>query len=306
MSSHPPVLVSVDGLRKAYRAGVLGCRASVQVLHGVTLRVRAGECVAVEAPRAAGKTTLLFCVAGMLRPDAGAVRWSALPARVGRPPSGIAYVSDRPPPYAFLSAREALVYAASVHELHQPGAARHADALLALCALHDVADIRIGLLAPAERARLAVATGLVTSPRLLLVDAVNGGPELRGRRAFAAMLTRLAGEGIGLLWASRDTAVAPEAAFTWRLERGRLRRTAGGGAPPRERSSLELELSAAAATDGVLRSFPAVRAGDRTVRVPLGDASPEEVLAWCRDRSVTVLRSAVVREPAPERSSAPD
>lgn len=298
MSSLAPVLVSVDGLRKAYRAGVLGCRASVQVLQHVSLRVHAGDCLAVEAPRATGKTTLLFCVAGMLRPDAGTVRWPSLPARVGRPPGGMAYVSDRPPPYAFLSAREALVYAASVHELHRPGSARHQDALLALCALRDVADVRIGLLAPAERARLAVATALVTSPQLLLIDALNGGPDLRGRQAFAAMLERIAADGVGMLWASRDISIAPAAADRRRLERGRLWPV---GAPaPGPRTSLELELAAATATEGVLRSFPAVRASDRTVRVPLGDASPEEILAWCRDRSVTVLRSAVVRESAPE------
>jgi len=242
----------------------------------------------------------------LLRPAAGTVGWPALPARVGRPPAGIAYVSDRPPPYAFLSAREALVYAASVHELHQPGAARSADSLLAVAALHEVADVRIGLLAPAERARLAIATALVTSPRLLLVDALNGGPDLRGRQAFAATLARLVADGVGVLWAARDTAIAPAMAQVFRLERGQLRRGRGEDGPSKARTSLELELSADAASTAALRPFNAAPVGERTVRVPLGDASPEEILAWCRDRSVTVLRSAVVREAPPEPPPASD
>ena len=47
----------------------------VPVLEDVSLEVAPGEIVAVLGPSGEGKTTLLRVVAGLLRPDAGFVRW---------------------------------------------------------------------------------------------------------------------------------------------------------------------------------------------------------------------------------------
>jgi ABC-2 type transport system ATP-binding protein len=57
-----------------------------QVLNQAWLQVRAGEAVGLIGANGAGKTTLLRIAAGLVRPDAGAVRWSAItdeePARI--------------------------------------------------------------------------------------------------------------------------------------------------------------------------------------------------------------------------------
>jgi ABC-type Na+ transport system ATPase subunit NatA len=60
-------------LWKSYAAGVEGCSARAWVLRGASLDVDQGECVAVLGARGAGTTTLLYCLAGLLRPDAGSV-----------------------------------------------------------------------------------------------------------------------------------------------------------------------------------------------------------------------------------------
>jgi energy-coupling factor transporter ATP-binding protein EcfA2 len=71
-----PALLVVRDLHKAYFAGLGRCRAQVQVLRGVSLSVGAGERLAVVGAPASGKTTLLHCVAGLRRPDAGHIRWA--------------------------------------------------------------------------------------------------------------------------------------------------------------------------------------------------------------------------------------
>jgi len=60
-------------LWKSYAAGVEGCSARAWVLRGASLDVEQGECIAVLGARGAGTTTLLHCLAGLRRPDAGTV-----------------------------------------------------------------------------------------------------------------------------------------------------------------------------------------------------------------------------------------
>lgn len=87
-------------LHKRFVAGVVGCTATVQVLRGIDLVLRAGDGVAIVGPPASGKSTLLLCIAGLVRPDAGEVRWLGDSSRAAAARS-VAYYStsanfDRP------------------------------------------------------------------------------------------------------------------------------------------------------------------------------------------------------------------
>ena len=286
-------------LGKTYRAGILGCVATVEVLRDVTLTVRAGDLITIDGARAAGKTTLLLCAAGMLRPDVGTVVWPALVPRPGRPPAGIAYAANRAPAYGFLTVREAVAYAATVRELHEPGAACESDPLLDLCGLRETADTRIAVVSPAERARIMLAFALVAAPRLLLIDDLDGGPDAVGRAAIGRCLVRVAATGVGVVWAARALGGVGDANGAFTLADGTLQAapTAVWGRP-HPRVSLELDVPAAAKAAAALA--PRVGALERRgafLRVPLDDASAEEVLALCRDLAIPVRGSRVVREP---------
>jgi alpha-D-ribose 1-methylphosphonate 5-triphosphate synthase subunit PhnL len=67
------VALEVRGLWKCYAAGVRGCSARVWVLQGVTLALARGERVGLIGARGAGTTTLLHCLRGLRRPDAGVI-----------------------------------------------------------------------------------------------------------------------------------------------------------------------------------------------------------------------------------------
>jgi energy-coupling factor transporter ATP-binding protein EcfA2 len=68
----PPAL-EVRDLWKSFAVGVRGCSARISVLRGVSFHVGACERVGIVGGRAAGKTTLLHCIAGLRRPDRGSV-----------------------------------------------------------------------------------------------------------------------------------------------------------------------------------------------------------------------------------------
>ena len=72
-AAFPLPALRMDGVHKAFRAGIPGCSACVRVLHAVSLRVSPGEVIAIVGGPGSGKTTLLRCAAGQLHPDRGRV-----------------------------------------------------------------------------------------------------------------------------------------------------------------------------------------------------------------------------------------
>ncbi|MFB6087905.1 MAG: ATP-binding cassette domain-containing protein, partial [Haloarculaceae archaeon] len=77
-SDRGDVVLELDGLRKSY--------GPETVIEGLTLSVREGEIVTLLGPSGCGKTTTLRLIAGLERPDGGAVRLN------GRSVSGSSFV----------------------------------------------------------------------------------------------------------------------------------------------------------------------------------------------------------------------
>jgi ABC-type glutathione transport system ATPase component len=77
-------------LHKRFAVGAGNCGASAQVLRGIDLVLRAGECLAIVGPRGSGKSTLLLCAARLLKPDLGTARWFGEPTPA-QPPRRVAY-----------------------------------------------------------------------------------------------------------------------------------------------------------------------------------------------------------------------
>jgi putative ABC transport system ATP-binding protein len=288
----------VTRLVKGYRAGAGACAARVEVLRGVTLRVAPGEFVTVDGPAGSGKSTLVHCAAGLLRPDEGSVAWPALVTRAYRPPASIGLAADRGPPYAFLTVRESVAYAVAVRELDDPRAAVDSSALLDLVSLRGVDDVRVGLLGAAERSRLLVALALVSSPRLLLIDGLDGGADAVARAEFARCLVRIVESGVAVLWAARAIGTVAGVTVAYHLAAGRLTEAQPEASPPSPRASLELDVPVAGKAAALLAPrVPIVECRGPRVRVPLERTTAEEVLALCRTLDIPVHASRVVREP---------
>lgn len=280
--------LSLIGIHKRYRVGLGSCRASVQALRGVTLQVRRGEVVVITGRPGSGKSTLLMCAAGLLRPDRGRVHWfgeAASPA--GRPP-GVLYRSV-PSHYGCMTVAESLTHAMLRRDV-TPTANAFRGALERV-GMASARAVRLSRLSAGEMRRLALAELVLAPPRIALLDDIADQPDVESEGAIPDTIAWLAARGVTVLAsAATARALAAVASRVLALEEGRLR--AFTAPLPR---ALELTVDHAARAASRLGHHRSARsAGPTTVRVALGGASAEDVLAECRRLGIAVHGSRIV------------
>ena len=148
-----------------------------QILKGVSLHVDTGEIVSIIGPNGAGKSTLLKAVAGLLVLSTGSIVFEGRALEdtdaMARARAGIAFVPQERNVFGTMSVAENLIISAFL----EPGKARErSEALYARYPM--LAGKRNALartLSGGQRQILAMAMGLMSAPRLMLLDEPTAG-----------------------------------------------------------------------------------------------------------------------------------
>ena len=176
-----------------------------EALSGVTLNVRAGECLALFGPNGAGKTTLLRTLAGLLRPTKGAARIEghALPGGA-EVRSRIGIVSHHSLLYDALTALENVVFAARLYSVPDPaGAARTA---LERMGMTSKMNAPVRSLSRGMQQRVSIARAMVHSPSVVLADEPYSGLDDEGGRSLTTMLGELRAAGAAMIVVTHNIA----------------------------------------------------------------------------------------------------
>jgi ABC-2 type transport system ATP-binding protein len=139
---------------------------------GLDLTIRAGEFYALLGANGAGKTTTLRMVAGLLKPDAGAISVLGIDA-LADPVAAkqiIAWVSDEPMIYDKLTPLEYLEFVAGLWGCETAVAERTAHELLTSLGLGPHQHERCEGFSKGMRQKVALAGALVHDPRLIILD----------------------------------------------------------------------------------------------------------------------------------------
>jgi len=198
--------------------------ADFQALFGVSLRMAAGEVVAVIGANGAGKSTLLKCIAGVIPSRRDAILFDGEP--IGDAPAhtvvarGIALVPEGRRLFSSLSVEENLLIGG---QLGRPGPwclSRIYELFPALAARRHVASTS---LSGGEQQMVAIGRSLMSNPKLLLCDEISLGLAPVVVRDVYARLPAIVSEGSSLIIVEQDIVQALKAAdHVYCLQEGRV------------------------------------------------------------------------------------
>jgi energy-coupling factor transport system ATP-binding protein len=182
-----------------------------ETLRDINLHIAPGEFVALMGENAAGKTTLLKHLAGLLKPWRGKVLVAGLdPLKVkpGQLARVVGYLSQNPGDYLFQdTVEEELGFTLS--NLGLPGNGRVEGMLekmkLTCCRGFNPRDLSSG-----ERQRVALASVMVQGPQLLLLDEPTRGVDYGLKAGLGSLLRKVAVEGTAVLMVTHDVEFAAE------------------------------------------------------------------------------------------------
>ncbi len=148
----------------------------------ISLRLNAGERVAISGPNGAGKSTLLKLIAGIIKLDRGAVLWKGNALR-GRVKRCLGYVPEAADPPAHLTVAE-LLHFISAAKNSEPCSRELVERL----GLVELLGARVGELSLGQRRRASIAAALVGDPGLLILDEPTNGLDPAAIAELSALL----------------------------------------------------------------------------------------------------------------------
>ena len=206
-------------------ANVQAGYGAVQVLWGVDLRVAHTGIACLVGSNGAGKTTLMRTLSGLLPVRAGTIHFLGEPVHGLRPDEilqrGIAHVPEGRRLFASMTVEDNLLMGAfKSRALAHPGLER---AYALFPRLKERRRQDASTLSGGEQQMCAIARGLMSNPRLLLIDELSLGLAPRVVEELTATLIAVAASGTGILLVEQDVATALDLAEQgFVLDRGRI------------------------------------------------------------------------------------
>lgn len=191
--SDGPLVLEAIGLTKRFK--------TFTAVDNLSFEVKRGEVLGFLGPNGAGKSTTVGMILGLIRPDAGTVKIMGVDLKDDSAlvSQHIGAIIENPAFYPYLSGRDNLeAHAKAVGSVP----AGRIDELLKLVNLHERSGDKFKNYSLGMKQRLGIASTLLTSPSLVILDEPTNGLDPAGQREIREIIPRLADEGHSVLLAS--------------------------------------------------------------------------------------------------------
>ena len=183
-------------------------------VNDVSLKIARGEFFAMLGPNAAGKTTAIKLLAGLMKPTAGAARICGFdiqtqPLEARR---RLAYVPDFPFLYDKLTAWEFFRFTGQLFRLDAARLEKNAWELVARFHLADFADRALEGLSHGTRQRVAIVSALLNDPEVFVIDEPMVGLDPQHSRIVKDVLKERSLAGMTVMVSTHQLSIAEEMA----------------------------------------------------------------------------------------------
>src|SRR5712691_11764588 len=187
-------MIQVQALTKLYGDFV--------AVNDLSFDVQPGNVLGLVGPNGAGKTTTLRCLSGISPATRGAIRICGHELAVDPIPAKrqMAFVNDEPRLFDYLTVEQHLAFTARIYQVgdYEPLAAQLLDEL----ELAEKKSALPGELSRGMKQKLAIACGLLHSPRVIFFDEPLTGLDPLGIRRMKDSILRRAREGVAIILSS--------------------------------------------------------------------------------------------------------
>lgn len=193
-------------------SGIVSGYGEIEILHGVSLSVGAGEVVAIIGPNGCGKSTLMKTIFGLLEPSQGTVMFNDADI-TGMPPHdivclGLSYVPQADNTFLSLTVEENLAMGAF---LRTDNYATQAEMVYGLFPdLKTRRHTKVSALSGGQRQMVAMARALMLDPQLLLLDEPTAGLAPVFVETVFGQIEHINGQGIAVLMVEQNARMALE------------------------------------------------------------------------------------------------
>ncbi|MBF0399876.1 MAG: MacB family efflux pump subunit [Magnetococcales bacterium] len=214
LAATPPPLIELTQITKTYQSGEL----AVTVLHGLSLRIYAGEFVAIMGASGSGKTTLMNILGCLDRPSSGQYRFMGADIS-GFTADGLAglrreafgFVFQNYNLLATASALENVEMPAVYAGLSPRNRRTRATELLATLGLQERLHHRPAQLSGGQQQRVSIARALMNGGEVILADEPTGALDSKSGTEVMAMLKDLSRQGYTVILITHAEEVARQA-----------------------------------------------------------------------------------------------
>ncbi|MFM9926623.1 ABC transporter permease [Variovorax sp. H27-G14] len=233
----PRPLIELQGIGKSYGGqDALAGAPATTVLHGISLRIHAGEFVAIVGASGSGKSTLMHILGCLDRPSAGRYLFDGQDvasfdadalAWLRREAFGFVFQGYHLVPSE--SARENTEIPALYAGMPEAERRARATALLERLDMGARLDHRPHQLSGGQQQRVAIARALMNGGRIILADEPTGALDSKSGAEVMALLHELADAGHTIILITHDRTVAAQARRVIEIRDGRIVADAGHG-----------------------------------------------------------------------------